>query len=319
MEALGLDPAFWSGRRVLLTGDSGFKGRWLAEWLSILGARVSGLSSPGVDVRDREAVAAAFEEASPSVVLHLAAQPLVRASYDDPVETYSVNVLGTACVLEAARGRSDLHSIVVVTSDKCYENRELDRPFTEDDPLGGHDPYSSSKAAQELVAHAYARSFDLPIATARAGNVIGGDDWGADRLVPDAMRALAAGDPLRVRNPDAIRPWQHVLCPLHGYLLLAQAARTGGWNFGPAEDDAKPVRWIAERLGVKWEADGGDHPHEAHYLRLDSGKSRTELGWEPRWDLERGLEATGEWYEAHREGGDVDELRRRQIADYAAA
>ena len=318
MEALGLDPAFWSGRRVLVTGATGFKGRWLAEWLSVLGARVFGFSLPS-DVRDASALTAAFKEATPSVVFHLAAQPLVRASYLDPAGTYDLNVVGTARVLDAARAVGGLHSVVVVTSDKCYENRELGRPFVEDDPLGGHDPYSSSKAAQELVAAAYARSFDLSVATARAGNVIGGGDWGADRLVPDAMRALAAGEPLRVRNPNAIRPWQHVLCPLHGYLLLAQRGARGGWNLGPAEDDAKAVRWIAERLGVTWEGDEGDHPHEAHYLRLDSGKARTELGWEPRWDLERGLDATAEWYAAHRDGRDVDELRRRQIADYASA
>lgn len=318
MEALGLDPAFWSGRPVLLTGHSGFKGAWLDAWLTVLGARVSGFSLPS-DVRDGRALAAAFDEAAPSVVFHLAAQPLVRASYADPVETYDVNVLGTARVLDAARAVGALHSVVVVTSDKCYENRELARPFVEDDPLGGHDPYSSSKAAQDLVAHAYARSFDLPVATARAGNVIGGGDWGADRLVPDAMRAVAADDRLRVRNPDAVRPWQHVLCSLHGYLLLAQRAATGGWNFGPADQEAKPVRWVVERLGVHWEPDAGDHPHEAGWLSLDSSKARTELGWDPRWDLERGLEATAEWYAAHREGGDVEELRRRQIAGYTGA
>jgi CDP-glucose 4,6-dehydratase len=303
---------------VLLTGDSGFKGGWLAAWLRALGASVAGFSLPR-DVRDAPAVAAALEEAAPSVVFHLAAQALVRASYDDPVGTYDVNVLGTVNVLEAARCVPELHSVVVVTSDKCYENRELGRPFVEDDPLGGHDPYSSSKAAQELVAHAYARSFGLRVATARAGNVIGGGDSSRDRLVPDAMRALAAGEPLRVRNPEAVRPWQHVLCPLHGYLLLAQRGASGGWNFGPAAADVRPVRWVADRLGVDWESDPGDHPHEARLLSLDSTRARTELGWQPRWNLERGLDATADWYAAHREGGDVKRLVEDQIAAYAKA
>jgi CDP-glucose 4,6-dehydratase len=314
MEGLGLDPGLWSGRRVLLTGHTGFKGSWLATWLRELGADVHGYSLPD-DVRDGPALRAAVDAANPSVVLHLAAQPLVRLSYEDPVGTYDTNVIGTANLLDALRGR-DLHSVVVVTSDKCYENRELGRAFVEDDPLGGHDPYSSSKAAQELVAHAYAGSYDMPLATARAGNVIGGGDWGIDRLVPDAMRAVAAGQPLRVRNPDAVRPWQHVLCPLHGYLLLAQSAQTGGWNFGPAEDESKPVRWIVEQLEIEWEQDPGDHPHEARLLSLDSTKSRTELGWDPRWDLASGLEATKEWYAAVRAGGDPDGLRRDQIATY---
>jgi CDP-glucose 4,6-dehydratase len=318
VEGLGLDPAFWAGRRVLVTGHTGFKGSWLAAWLAELGAEVSGLSLPD-DVRDRDATRAAVADAAPSVVFHLAAQALVRRSYDDPAGTWAVNVLGTASVLDAVRDAAGVHSVVVVTSDKCYENRELGRPFTEDDPLGGRDPYSSSKAAQELVAASYARSFGLPLATARAGNVIGGGDSGADRLVPDAMRAAAAGRPLRVRSPDAVRPWQHVLCPLHGYLLLAERAATGAWNFGPAAADARPVRWVADRLGVAWEHDGGDHPHEAGWLSLDSTKARTQLGWAPRWDLERGLAATAEWHALERAGGDVERLRRDQIAQYAGA
>lgn len=317
MEGLGVDGAFWSGRRVLVTGHAGFKGGWLAAWLEALGARVRGFSLPD-DVRDARAVRAAFADAAPSVVFHLAAQALVRASYDDPVGTYDVNVMGTASVLEAARATAGgLHSIVVVTSDKCYLNEELGRPFVETDPLGGHDPYSSSKAAQEMVAAAYARSFGLPIATARAGNVIGGGDDGADRLVPDAMRAVAEGAQLRVRNPDAVRPWQHVLCPLHGYLLLAQRAAAGGWNFGPADDEARPVRWVVDRLGVEWSVDAGEHPHEAGFLSLDSSKARAELGWRPRWDLERGIDATAEWYAAHRAGADVRGLALRQIEAYS--
>jgi CDP-glucose 4,6-dehydratase len=335
---MALDERFWSGRRVLLTGHTGFKGSWMALWLASLGAEVTGFSAgpfeaPSLfdlarvgddvrsvfgDVRDREAVTAALEEADPSVVLHLAAQPLVRASYSDPVGTYDVNVMGTVNVLEAARA-VDLHSVIVVTSDKCYLNREWEWGYREDDPLGGHDPYSSSKAGAELVAAAYRDSFGLPVATGRAGNVIGGGDFGADRLVPDAMRALADGDYLRVRNPDSIRPWQHVLCPLHGYGLLAERGERSSYNFGPSDDDARPVRWVAERLGVQWEQDGGDHPHEAHYLKLDSSRARSRLGWRPRWDLERGLDATAEWYAAHRDGGDVRALVLKQIEEYAAA
>jgi CDP-glucose 4,6-dehydratase len=340
LEDVALDPGFWSGRRVLVTGHTGFKGGWLALWLTSLGAHVTGFSRPPStspslfelarigddvrtvegDVRDRGGVAVAIDEATPDVVFHLAAQPLVRASYSDPIATYDSNVIGTANVLDAAREYEGvLHSIVVVTSDKCYLNPERDRPFVESDPLGGHDPYSSSKAAAELVAAAYRDSYDLPIATARAGNVIGGGDFGADRLVPDAMRAVAAGEPLRVRRPDAIRPWQHVLCSLHGYGLLAERAERGPWNFGPAVGDAKPVRWVAERLGVEWEADPGDHPHEARYLKLDSTKAHEQLGWRPRWDLEQGLDATVEWYAAHRDGGDVRQVLLDQIERYAAS
>jgi CDP-glucose 4,6-dehydratase len=336
LEGLAVDPGFWSGRRVLVTGHTGFKGSWLALWLASMGADVTGFStapptSPSLfelagvggdvesvvgDVRDAGAVDRAVRDARPEVLLHLAAQPLVRASYDDPVATWDVNVLGTVNVLQAARS-AELHSAVVVTSDKCYDNQELGRSFVEDDPLGGRDPYSSSKAAQEIVAAAFRGSYGLPVATGRAGNVIGGGDFGSDRLVPDAMRAAAQGRPLRVRNPDAIRPWQHVLCPLHGYLLLAERAASGPWNFGPADGDARPVRWVADRLGVDWAPDGGDHPHEAHFLRLDSTRARAALGWAPRWDLERGLDATAEWYAAHRDGGDVRELVLRQIHEYA--
>jgi CDP-glucose 4,6-dehydratase len=323
---------------VLVTGHTGFKGSWLALWLASMGASVTGLSTPApttpslydlagveddlagswtVDVRDAEAVRAAVLDADPAVVLHLAAQPLVRLSYLEPAATYAVNVTGTINVLEAARGVDGLESVVVVTSDKCYLNLEDDRAFREDDPLGGHDPYSSSKAAAEIVAAAYRDSFRLPIATGRAGNVIGGGDFSVDRIVPDAARALIAGEPLRVRNPDAIRPWQHVLGPLEGYLLLAQRGAVGAWNFGPDSADARPVRDLVEVLGVPWEQDGGEHPHEAHYLRLDSSKAHSELGWVPRWGLERGLAATAEWYAAHRAGGDLRGLTLAQIADYA--
>ena len=335
-----LDRGFWSGRRVLVTGHTGFKGGWMALWLASLGAEVTGFAaapstSPSLfelagvgddvrsvigDVRDREAVTAAYREADPSVVLHLAAQPLVRASYEDPVATYEINVMGTVNVLEAARTvGGDVQSIVVVTSDKCYLNREWEWGYREDEQLGGHDPYSSSKAGAEIVAAAYRDSYGLPIATGRAGNVIGGGDFSADRLVPDAMRAVAAGEPLRLRNPDAIRPWQHVLCSLHGYGLLAERGERGPWNFGPSEEEARPVRWVAERLGVAWESQPGEHPHEAHFLKLDSSKARTRLGWTPRWDLARGLDATADWYAAHREGRDVRQVLLDQIEAYGGS
>jgi CDP-glucose 4,6-dehydratase len=336
VEAVAVDPGFWAGRRVLVTGHTGFKGSWMSLWLASLGAEVTGFATAppttpslfdlaGVaddvqsiegDVRDRDAVARAVHESRPEVLLHLAAQPLVRASYEDPAGTYDVNVMGTVNVLEAARS-AELHSVVVVTSDKCYLNREWEWAYREDEPLGGHDPYSSSKAAQEVVAAAFRDSYGLPLATGRAGNVIGGGDFSPDRLVPDAMRAADDGRPLRMRNPDAIRPWQHVLCPLHGYLLLAERAERGAWNFGPSEDEARPVRWVADRLGVAWEPDPGDHPHEANYLKLDSSRARHHLGWQPRWDLERGLDATAEWYAAHRDGGDVRAVVLRQIREYA--
>jgi CDP-glucose 4,6-dehydratase len=338
LEDVVVDPAFWQGRRVLVTGHTGFKGSWLSLWLAALGAQVTGFArsaptSPSLfelagieqdvesvlgDVSDPDAVARAVQAAKPDVLFHLAAQPLVRLSYKDPAATYAANVMGTVNVLQAARD-TEVGSAVVVTSDKCYLNRERDRGYREDDPLGGHDPYSASKAAQELVAASFADSYDLPIATARAGNVIGGGDFGADRLVPDAMRAAASGDSLQLRNPDAIRPWQHVLCPLHGYLLLAERGARGPWNFGPADEDARPVRAVADRLGLAWEPQPGDHPHEAHYLKLDSTKARTELGWDPRWPLDEGLDATAAWYAAHRDGGDVRAVTLEQIERYAGA
>ncbi|MEA2480073.1 MAG: CDP-glucose 4,6-dehydratase [Thermoleophilaceae bacterium] len=342
VEGVVLDPAAWAGRRVLITGHTGFKGGWLALWLAALGAEVTGFAEPAAepsffglagidadvrsrigDVRDAAAVARVVADARPEVVLHLAAQPLVRASYEDPAATYAVNVMGTVNVLDAVRAAAPgVRSVVVVTSDKCYANREWEWGYREDEPLGGRDPYSSSKAAQEIVAAAYRDSYDLPIATARAGNVIGGGDFGADRIVPDAVRAAVAGEPLRVRNPDAIRPWQHVLAPLHGYGLLAERAATGAWNFGPAEADARPVRELVDRLaaawdgGLTWAADPGDHPHEAHFLKLDSSRARTRLGWAPAWDLEQGVAATAEWYRAWRRGGDVRALALEQIDAY---
>ncbi len=344
-------PPNWQGRRVLLTGHTGFKGAWLALWLASLGARVTGLSGPppstpslyeqadvgaaceaeiACDVRDGDGVAAALASAQPEVVFHLAAQAIVRRALADPVETWGVNVVGTANVLTALP--DSVRAVVVVTSDKCYRDIESGRAMVEDDPLGGKDPYSASKAAQELVVRAHRetllRERGVLVASARAGNVIGGGDWAADRLVPDLVRAAAAGEPVVLRNPDAVRPWQHVLNPLSGYLALA--ARLLGpdgadfdeaWNFGPDADDAKPVRWMAERLRDRWPGGGPevrvepdpDAGKESVLLRLDSSKARERLGWAPVWDLAEGLDATVEWYVA----SDPRALCHAQIAAFS--
>jgi CDP-glucose 4,6-dehydratase len=284
------------------------------------------------DIREAEAVDALFGEADPEVVLHLAAQPIVRRSYREPAETFAVNVMGTANVLDAARSHDSVRAVVVVTSDKCYENRGLERGYREDEPLGGADPYSASKAAQELVAHAYRRSFGLPVATARAGNVIGGGDFAEDRLVPDIMRSALAGEPVTVRNPAAIRPWQHVLEPLSGYLALAEklAADASGSphavNFGPRDEDSRPVGWIVERLASLWP--GGIEqvpskeeapPPEASVLKLDSSLAADALGWTPAWDLGQGLDAVVEWFAAYGDGGSVREVTLDQIARHQEA
>jgi len=355
-----IDADFWAGRRVLLTGHTGFKGAWLSLWLQALGARVVGLA-PGaptrpslyelagigarmerehaIDVRDADALRQALREARPEVVLHLAAQPMVRRSLRDPAMTYAVNVLGTVNVLEAVRTeQGDVRAVVVVTSDKCYENPEDgSRRFVEDDPLGGSDPYSSSKACAELVTAAYRRSFfsaedsspgragaQIRIATARAGNVIGGGDWGEDRLIGDIVRGVQAGEAVKVRNPDAVRPWQHVLNPLSGYLRLAEELwrsrdAAQAWNFGPLEGDAQTVRWILERLerlwggAFSWELDGGVNPPEAGWLELDSSKAQRHLGWRPQWDLGQALERVVQWHEAERRGEDMRKVSMDQI------
>jgi CDP-glucose 4,6-dehydratase len=351
-----IDPTRWQGRRVLVTGHTGFKGAWLSLWLQALGAEVTGLSrgvptrpslydlarvAEGMaaehtaDVRDPAAVARAVRAAAPEVVLHLAAQPFVRRSFREPRETYEINVMGTVNVLEAVRGAGGVQAVVVITSDKCYDNREQNRAFVEDDPMGGHDPYSSSKGCAELVADAYRRSFfsggDGPtrLATGRAGNVIGGGDWGEDRLIPDIMRAALSDAAIPIRNPEAVRPWQHVLNPVGGYLRLVEAlgddpGHAGGWNFGPAADDVRPVRWIADQLTarwpreLRWELDPGPHPHEAHYLALDSTKARRELHWRPAWDLEEALTGIVEWYLELQAGGDMRAVSLQQIERFAA-
>ncbi len=344
-----MTPAFWAGKSVFLTGHTGFKGGWLALWLASLGARVhgyalapptdpnlftaaqvaAGLATHTVgDVRDGAGLAAALARAAPEVVFHLAAQPLVRASYRDPVQTYAVNVMGTVNLLEAVRACAGVRAVVNVTTDKCYENREWWWGYREPEAMGGRDPYSSSKGCAELVTAAYRDSFlaaaGVAVATARAGNVVGGGDWADDRLVPDFFRAARAGRPLEVRFPDATRPWQHVLDPLAGYLILAEHLYSGGqqaaqaWNFGPADDDARPVRWLLERLtaqlpGTSWRHVGGEPLHEAGYLKLDSSKARQLLGWRPRWSLGVALEKTVEWHRAWGAGRDGRALCLEQI------
>ena len=353
-----MSPAFWHGKRVLLTGHTGFKGGWLTLWLESMGAKVAGYSLPpptepslcmvaGIeksmsstreDVRDLVALKRSIEQSSPEVVFHLAAQALVRPSYQDPVDTYSTNVMGTVNLLEAIRNCASVRSVVIVTSDKCYENREWVWGYREDEAMGGYDPYSNSKGCAELVTAAFRSSFFNPgdyaqhhvaIATGRAGNVIGGGDWAKDRLLPDIVRAIIAGQPVKIRNPAATRPWQHVLEPLSGYLDLAQRLYeegprfTGGWNFGPWDHDTKPVKSIVDEVtelwgdGARWEKDGLDHPHEARYLKLDCSKAHSLLGWRPKLRVETALAWTVDWYKAWRAGQDMRALSLKQISTYS--
>jgi CDP-glucose 4,6-dehydratase len=354
LPSTGFDPAFWSGKRVFLTGHTGFKGAWASLILSDAGAVVHGYSleaptSPSLfelahiderieheigDVRDQTRLADAIRAFSPEIVIHMAAQSLVRPSYDDPVGTYATNVMGTVNLLDAVRRVDGVRAAIIVTSDKCYDNREWVWGYRETDALGGHDPYSNSKGCAELVTDAFRRSYFAPelidrhgvaIASVRAGNVIGGGDWAKDRLVPDAMRAFMAGEPLFVRYPDAIRPWQHVLDPVLGYLTLAQRmiamprSFAEAWNFGPNEDSARTVGEISERLTALWGKDAkwshpqGTHPHEAHFLKLDCTKSYAQLGWRPLLSLDAALKLTVDWYRAYANGDDITATTLGQI------
>jgi len=351
-----VNPDFWRGKRVFLTGHTGFKGSWLSLWLQSLGAAVHGLAlvpptTPNLftvaqvaagmashtvgDIRDLATVQKAMQAAQPDIVIHMAAQPLVRLSYAEPVETYATNVMGTVHVLESARRTPSVKAIVVVTTDKCYENKEWAWGYREDEPMGGHDPYSNSKGCAELVASAYRSSFlqsqGIAVATARAGNVIGGGDWAADRLVPDILRAFEQNQPVTIRNPHATRPWQHVLEPLSGYLTLAEHLTTQGqafaegWNFGPKDDDARPVQWIVEHMvtswghGASWQRDGGTHPHEANYLKLDISKAKARLNWQPRWPLATALAHITTWHQAWLANDDMKKLCLAQIQKYSLA
>ena len=357
-----LEPSssFWKDKRVLITGHTGFKGGWLSIWLQRLGATVAGYALPASsepslfdaarvagnttsvigDVRELERLTSFVSEYRPELIVHMAAQSLVRRSYANPVETYGSNIMGTVHILEAARGCSDVRVVVNVTSDKCYENREQPRGYRESEPMGGHDPYSSSKGCAELITSAYRRSYfsseaptgrpaPIALASARAGNVIGGGDWAEDRLVPDAMRAFTSGQAAVIRNPDAVRPWQHVLEPLRGYLMLAEHLYHDGprfaqaWNFGPRDDDAKPVGWLVDRLctlwgpPARWEHDtAGGQPHEAYVLKLDCSKASTDLGWRPNLGLEEALGWTVDWYKCFEDGGDVRAMTEEQIARF---
>jgi len=346
-----IDRAFWQGKRVFLTGHTGFKGSWLSLWLASLGAEVKGYAlnpptSPSLfdeakvgkvidsqigDIRDQDALYESMLEFNPDILIHMAAQPLVRYSYDAPIETYEVNVIGTAKVLEVARNCTNLKSIVNVTTDKCYENDGRTQGYKESDPMGGHDPYSSSKGCAELVTLSYKRSFlqsqGVSIASVRAGNVIGGGDWANDRLIPDILRSFENGNPVVVRNPKATRPWQHVLEPLSGYLILAHKLYDNcdkydeGWNFGPDDKDVKSVDWILDKMTSKWpdsswNIDHGSNPHEADFLRLDISKAKSKLGWKPVWELSRTLEKIVIWHNAWLNKEDMQVICLSEIEEY---
>ena len=343
---------------MFVTGHTGFKGSWLCLWLHSLGAEVTGyalepptdpslfrlgridklVNSVIADVRDGESLSKAVLAANPEIVIHMAAQTLVRKSYKNPVETFTTNVIGTVNLFEAVRCCNTVKSVINITSDKCYENKEWVWGYRENEPLGGYDPYSSSKACSELVTSSYQNSFfhpqDCPnqgvsIASARAGNVIGGGDWAKDRLIPDSVRSLLKGEKIIIRNPAAIRPWQHVLEPLNGYLLLARKLSengpryAGGWNFGPDDKDARPVEWIVKSLCKKWglggsyKTDKGEHPYEAHYLKLDCSKAKYELGWYPKWNLDKAIDKVIEWTQAYKENKDIKDTCLKQITEYS--
>ena len=354
-----MKPDFWAGKCVFLTGHTGFKGSWLSLWLQSLGAEVTGFAlapptEPSLfelahvddgmrsnigDIRDLTALQQAMKAAQPDVVFHMAAQALVRYAYQNPVETYSTNVMGTVHALEAVRNTSSVKAVVIVTTDKCYENREWVWGYRENEPMGGFDPYSNSKGCAELVSAAYRSSFfnadrysdhGVALATARAGNVIGGGDWAQDRLIPDILAAFAQGKQAEIRNPHAIRPWQHVLEPLRGYLTLAERLFENGpgcaegWNFGPNDEDAKPVGWIVAQMAALWGQDaqwkiaGGEHPHEANHLKLDISKARSRLDWHPVLRLHGALELTTDWAHQYQLGADLRAFTLSQIQSYQA-
>lgn len=350
-----VNASFWRGKKVLVTGHTGFKGGWLAYWLHHMGAEVIGYSLPSRyqpsffdvleldktithiegDIRDQEKMQAAFSEHKPEIVIHMAAQPLVRLSYDEPVETYETNVMGSLKLLECVRHTGGVKAVVMVTTDKCYKNNEWHWGYRECDPMGGYDPYSSSKGAMELMVDSYRNSFfsaasysqhGTALASARAGNVIGGGDWSADRLLPDLVQAFARNEPGVIRNPHAIRPWQHVLQPLRGYLMLAERlysdgpAVAEGWNFGPRDDDCQPVGTVTEIMvrcwgdGAKWEnRSEANAPHEASFLKLDSSKAWARLKWQPSFDLEQAIRFTVDWYRCYYDKGDIRALTQSQI------
>ena len=353
-----VDSSFWNGKRVFLTGHTGFKGGWLTLWLSMMGAKVTGYAlapnttlnffeatkleedlekSHIADIRDLEKLQQAIFEAKPDVVIHMAAQPLVRYSYVNPVETYATNVMGTVHVLESIRSVPSVRAVVIVTTDKCYENQEWVWGYRENEPMGGYDPYSNSKGCAELVTSAYRQSFFPPelyakhnvaIASARAGNVIGGGDWSEDRLIPDAIKAFEANQTLFIRNPLATRPWQHVLEPLSGYLVLAQALFqegikfNGAWNFGPRDEDARSVQEVISLLidswsgPAKWSQDASEQPHEASLLKLDCSKANQLLKWQPHWNLEQAIEKICEWQSAFGKQVNMKVLSQDQIKAY---
>lgn len=352
-----MTPDFWRGKRVFLTGHTGFKGSWMSLWLESLGVELTGyalqpptgpslfkmarvgegMESILADIRDLPALQQAMQAAQPEIVVHMAAQPLVRHSYQNPVETYGINVMGTVHLLEAVRHTPSVKAVLNVTTDKCYENREWAWGYRENEPMGGYDPYSNSKGCSELVSAAYRSSFfnadaypqhGVAIATVRAGNVIGGGDWAKDRLLPDIVAAFEAAKPAHIRHPHAIRPWQHVLEPLRGYLALAERLYQHGpyyaeaWNFGPNEQDAKPVAWIVEKMadlwgqGAAWRTDAGEHPHEATYLKLDISKARSRLNWHPALGLKQALELIVDWAQARKAGVDMRRHTLAQIRSY---
>ena len=345
--------SFWNGKTVFLTGHTGFKGGWMAHWLNELGASVHGYSlepptQPNFfavtklekrltssvigDILDLPTLTTALKKAKPDIIIHMAAQPLVRKSYKTPVETFSTNVLGTINILEAARQVSAAKAMLIITSDKCYENKEWFWAYRENDNLGGHDPYSASKACAEIVTSAYYNSFfvkaGVHLATARAGNVIGGGDWASDRLIPDFLRAMDRGETLKIRSPDAVRSWQHVLEPLSGYLLLLEKLYSNGksfaesWNFGPRDENAKTVKWVVEKLceqlpDLHWELDNNTLLHEARLLKLDSSKANFRLGWSPRWNLETTLLKIAQWHQSWLDNDDMVAVLNEQIQSYS--